>query len=330
MLKRNLYLFIILISFYCCSQVKSNLEIRGISFEAPSTDVSINTFEPLSQIGANYIALMPYAFARKGETNLHYNINRQWVGEREEGIVQAIVSARHHNLNIMMKPHLWIQGSFTGDMTFDNEEDWKAWEQSYTSYILFYAKLASKYNVELFCIGTELKAFVKERPDYWYTLITKVREVYKGKLIYAANWDNYQFIPFWTAIDFIGVDAYFPLNDSKTPKIEDLKQGWKPWWNQLETISNKNNRSVVFTEIGYRSIDYCVKKPWMSYENFGYENQEAQANALQAFFETSMNKTFFKGAFLWKWHAKSHLPSDGNKKYTFQAKKAMDVVLKYY
>ena len=101
----------------------------------------------------------------------------------------------------MIKPHLWIHSKFTGDVKFDSEEEWKRWEDSYTKYILFYAELSEKHKVEMFCLGTELKNFIKQRPNYWLGLINQVKDVYKGKITYAANWDNYAVVPFWNKLD---------------------------------------------------------------------------------------------------------------------------------
>jgi hypothetical protein len=35
------------------------------------------------------------------------------------------------------------------------------------------------------------------RPKYWQELILEIRKVYKGKLTYAANWDEFKRVPFW-------------------------------------------------------------------------------------------------------------------------------------
>ena len=65
-------------------------------------------------------------------------------------------------------------------------------ETSYKDYILTYAKAAEELNAEMLCIGTELEQFVIERPNFWKKLIREIRNVYKGKLTYAANWDEFK------------------------------------------------------------------------------------------------------------------------------------------
>ena len=60
--------------------------------------------------------------------------------------------------------------------------------------------MAEEEKVDIFCIGTELEKFIEHRPAYWRELIAEVRKVYKGKLTYAANWDEYKRVPFWDAL----------------------------------------------------------------------------------------------------------------------------------
>ena len=92
-----------------------------------------------------------------------------------------------------------------------------------------------KNNVELFCIGTEL-SFASQKTDKWKELIQKVKTSYDGKLTYAANWDNYKNIKFWDDLDFVGIDAYFPLSYTTKPDLEELKNGWNKWSMEIENF----------------------------------------------------------------------------------------------
>ena len=170
--------------------------------------------------------------------------------------------AKKQGYEIMLKPHVWKRhGAFTGHHaysghhTYSNKEDWKAFEISYSKYILDFAALAEKEEVALFCIGTEWETFVRERPTYWYNLIQEIKKVYTGKLTYAANWDEYKRVPFWKELDYIGVDAYFPLIADQTPTITQVEYALLEPLNELRIISHANNRPILFTEFGYRSVE---------------------------------------------------------------------------
>jgi hypothetical protein len=47
-----------------------------------------------------------------------------------------------------------------------------------------------------------------------------------GKLTYAANWDKYDQVSFWDELDFIEIQAYFPLTAQTSPTAEEIKKGW--------------------------------------------------------------------------------------------------------
>ncbi len=72
----------------------------------------------------------------------------------------------------------------------------------------------------------------------------ELREVYNGQLTYAANWDEYKRIPFWEDLDFIGVDAYFPVSEEKTPSIEQASLGWQKHKLQLKTMFESKERTI--------------------------------------------------------------------------------------
>lgn len=100
------------------------------------------------------------------------------------------------------------------------------------------------------------------KPQYWSTLIDTLRKEYHGKLTYAANWDDYSPVPFWKELDYIGVDAYFPLAAGKTPAVNTIKKGLGKYMKELEQISRQYDKPILFTEYGYRNVDNTTGEPW--------------------------------------------------------------------
>ena len=186
-------------------------------------------------------------------------------------------------------------------------------------------------NAEIYCIGTELEEFVKNRPEFWKQLITKVKAVFKGKLTYAANWDEYTRISFWAELDYIGVDAYFPISEAKNPTKTQMSEGWQKWKIQLENISKKEGKPILFTEFGYRSMDYTGKKPWLVDRGEMEVNLTAQADATQVVFDELWREGWFAGGFIWKWfiHYEKSGGIDDNR-FTPQNKPAEDVIRNNY
>ncbi|MEX0313372.1 MAG: glycoside hydrolase TIM-barrel-like domain-containing protein [Allomuricauda sp.] len=330
-MKRLGLLFLCLLQFSCNSQQVE--KINGVSFVGSRERAEQHHVDPVVKVQANYAAVMPFGFARDlSSPNIIFDTERQWYGETRRGAKQYIELLQRNAVKIMLKPQIWIwRGEFTGDMAMNSEEDWKTLEESYRKFALTYAKLAEETKSDIYCIGTELEEFVKNRPDFWMKLIDEIKKIYSGKLTYAANWDEYSRVPFWDKLDFIGVDAYFPLSEKQHPTKEELSSGWQRWKTKLEDLSKQYNKPTLFTEFGYRSMDYTAKKPWLVDRNEMDVNLEGQANATQAIFDEFWNEDWFAGGFVWKWfihHDKSGGTSDN--RFTPQNKPAENVIRGVY
>ena len=308
-------------------------KINGVSFVASRENATQEHVTPVIHLGANYAAVMPFGFIRGSDNPMVvYNTDRQWYGERLEGAKAYIKLLQANDVKIMLKPQLWIwRGEYTGYLKMDTEEKWKMLEASYSKFILEYAQLAQETHTDIFSIGTELEQFVVNRPEYWNTLIKKIKTIYKGKLTYASNWDEYKRVPFWNQMDYIGVDAYFPLSEMQTPTVESVIDGWRWWKGELAAFSKRHNKKILFTEWGYRSVDFTAKEPWTTDRTLTTVNLEAQANTTKATFEAVGNEDWFAGGFIWKWFI-DHSTSGGtsNNRFTPQNKPAESVIKEYY
>lgn len=287
-----------------CATISHKIDkINGVSFVASRDSISDKNINPILNIHANYIAIMPFGFIKElTHPEIQFNSDRQWFGETKAGVKQYVVSLKKHDLNIMIKPQIWVwHGEFTGGIKMTSETDWKLLEASYSRFILEYAQIAQEVGADIFCIGTELECFIDNRSDYWKQLISNIKKIYKGKLTYAANWNEYEKTPFWHDLDYIGIDAYFPVSDEKTPTINVLKKSWKAHKLTMKAFHNLHNKPILFTEYGYRSVDFSGKEPWRSDQNMNVVNLEAQTKATQVLFETFWDEDWFAGGFLWKW-----------------------------
>ena len=300
---------------------------------ASGSAVDQTDVNPVKKVSANYVALMPFGFIKTLDTpKIRFNSNKQWFGETEKGVAQYAEQFKKNNIKAMLKPQIWVwHGEYTGFIEMKTEENWKILEDSYREFILFYAKVAQKTKIEILCIGTELEKFVMKRPKYWKKLITEIKKVYSGKLTYAANWDEFKRVPFWNQLDFIGVDAYFPLSDKKSPSVEDFEKGWKPHKKEIIRIREKANKPVLFTEFGYRSIDFTAKEPWKSDRVEGNINLEVQKNGLQAIYNQFWKEDWFHGGFIWKWfHKHNDVGGKKNNRFTPQNKPTEKLLRKLY
>ena len=327
------FTFIALLLSSCSAIVPEYEKINGVSFVAARDSISQKHIDPVINVSANYAAVMPFGFIRDLQSpEIIHNTKRQWFGETRDGAQQYIEHLHSNNIKVMIKPQIWIwRGEFTGHLKMETEENWKTLEASYESFILEYAKLAEDIRAEMFCIGTELNSFVSERPEFWNQLIKKIQDVYKGKLTYAENWDTFAKVPFWKELDFIGIDAYFPLSEERTPTKEALKIGWQPHKDKIIDLHMAVDKPILFTEYGYRSTNFTAKEPWDSNHEIIDVNLEGQTTALHVLYEEFWQEDWFAGGFIWKWfHAHDRVGGNEDSQFTPQNKPAEELIKEVY
>lgn len=315
----------VIVSTALLTKRTSSLEkIKGVSFAGASYQMPPSEIDSVKSIGSNWICWMPYSYMVKG--GLTDTFPGQWWGESFSGIQSSINWSKSRGIKSFIKPHIWFtDGTFNGDFVCDSDEEWQRIELKYADYIIKFANLAEKENVELFCIGVELKNWIKERPDFWLNLIKEVKDIYHGQLTYAANWDNYKNIPFWNQLDYISIDAYFPYSNSQTPTVQELEDAMEKQAEKLASFSKKHNKQIIFSEFGFRSENNCCEKPW-EYKKGKPVNYDCQANAFEAFFNTFHKKDWYAGGFIWKWFATGHLNEEGESGYRFKGKPAEMII----
>ncbi|CAL2103978.1 Beta-1,4-mannanase lipoprotein precursor, family GH113 [Tenacibaculum sp. 190130A14a] len=324
---------LILLGLVCLSCSSQAQKINGVSFVASSEAINKEHIEPVKKVSANYVALMPFGFIRDiSSPKVNYNAKWQWFGETNDGLKQYAKELKKESFKVMVKPQIWVsRGIYTGKIEMTSEEDWRTLEKSYEKFILGFAQTAKDINAEIFCIGTELEKFVEKRPAFWQELIQKIRKVYTGKLTYAANWDEFKRTPFWKDLDFIGIDAYFPLSKKHSPSVEEFEEGWKKHKQEIVRVREEVNKPVLFTEYGYRSVHFTGKEPWDSNRVNGQVNLENQKNALQAIYNQFWKEDWFAGGFLWKWFINYHeVGGVDNNRFTPQNKPAEKIIKQNY
>ena len=315
---------------------------RGVSWVAGHEPVTREHLESLLSRNVDWIVQTPFGWQDTIETPEVHLITggRVFWGERDEGLVTTTTLAREFGIRTLLKPHLWLRdrsdGKWRSDIRMRSEEDWLRWFESYSRFILHYARLAQEQGIEALAIGTELHGSSVEREQDWRRLIAAVREVYTGDLTYAANWwREYEEIRFWDALDFIGIQAYFPLTDNERPTLEQLTRGWQEHIGPIEAVQKRFDKPVIFTEIGYKGTPGTAIRPWewpqQRPDDSVEVDLETQARCYEAFFRTFWHRPWFAGSYFWKWY-----PSlDSTRRppatdFTPQGKPAADVMTRWY
>lgn len=327
------------VSHLATEGIKPENKFRGVSWVAGDS-VTLEELAQVKKYNVTWIAQTPFGWqkAYNQPEIMIYRGNRVYWGERDKGLIHTTQLAKQLGLKTLLKPHIWLMdrgsGKWVGDVQMQTEEEWQLWFKNYSEFILHYARLAEAQQIEALCIGTELYLPAVKREKDWRKLIGEIREVYKGQLTYAANWyKEYEEIKFWDELDFIGIQAYFPLTQKTEPDVEELRQGWIAHQNTIASLQSKYKKPVVFTEIGYKSTPDAAIEPWQWPDRNWQQMQlseQTQANAYEAMFQQFWQQPWFGGTFIWKWYPRLRQNRRDHLDFTPQQKPAAEVMGRWY
>lgn len=247
----------------------------------------------------------------------------------DDSILRYLDELNARGYNIIFYPLMFMdvtgkpwRGDLTGGPTDVSSFFTKT--DGYNAFITHYANLVAS-RVDAFVIGSELKGLTKvtDTPGNYpgVNQLVSLAATVKGivgsgvKVTYAADWSEYHHTdggwynmdPLWASsnIDFIGIDAYFPLTDSPQSvyDIDAVKAGWTSgegydwyysdpartiqvplsapyawkniswFWNNTHVNPNAvatawtpQMKKIWFTEYGFSSVDACTNQPNVFYD----------------------------------------------------------------
>jgi hypothetical protein len=296
------------------SQVTGHEHIRGVTISCQTwgwewgSDGFGDELDDLAALGANWVAIHPYA--RIGADGAVGSL-RQRVDPMDppSWLVRPVAAARERGMALLIKPHLAYWGSpfgWRGEIHFEEAEARARFWREYSEWILALARCTR--GAAAFCVGTELDRTLADESE-WRELIRRVREVTDARLTYASNWDRFTEVPFWDALDAIGIQAYFPLSESESPQPDELRAGWQRVLAPLRELHARTGKPIVFTELGYHATPQAARMPWSDGRRGHGQRvevvdsaRELQRLCLQVGLEVlEREKDWLRGVFLWKW-----------------------------
>ena len=310
----------------------------------------LDGFEPVFQKGMSYRHYpFPYdslssneSLERMADTNTEYvAITAWWMQQNisstqiyrkpgwtatDEQLAKAVSKAHELGMKVMLKPMIDPEDFYThwrGEFSGSQE-----WFDRYKSFIISYAAFAQEHHVDLFFVGCEFKATEQDESN-WRQIIQGVRERYLGPLTYAATYDSFESIKWWDALDYVGIDAYFPLTNKKDPTLDELRQAWTRIANAMEAWALSVNKPVVFTEIGYRSGDGNNMEPVIWTAQLSIDLKE-QLDSYSAALETLWNRPWFHGFYWWIWESSPDKGGLNDTDFTPQNKPAESLIKEWY
>lgn len=307
-------------------------------YAAPHTDQSLRN---LAATGANWISLVVVCGQENAAALTITCAPPSTATDAELGRVIAL--AHSLGMRVLLKPHL----NFSADPTrfsghigplFTTSAQWQTWFASYRGFINRYATLANAAKVDMLSIGHELGG-TTHREDEWRAIAREVRGFYQGLLTYSslsstgerAPHGEERRITWWDAVDFIGIDAYYPVSNKNDPSLAELRQAWTARGHLalLETLSRKFSKPIILTEIGYRSTDGATRIPGQ-WRTKGTLDLQEQADAYHTALEVLWGKPWLAGIFWWQWFALTRIGGVSDDGFTPFGKPAEQVLKEFY
>ncbi len=278
---------------------------RGVTFVAWTADgygtaAALASLDALTATGANTVTILITAYqADRNAAQVRSGDPRTPSPAAVSTIVGA---ARAHGLRVVFKPQVDLDdGSWRGHIA---PPDAASWFRSYRDFVLPWADLARALGVEQFVVGTELAGTLRHEGE-WRRTIADIRAVFPGEALYAASWDEAANVPFWDALDLVGVDFYFPVADRADAGRLEMLAGWQPWLDRLSRLHRQTGHEILLTEIGYRSVNGAGMAPYAFGPGATLDLGE-QADLYWAALQATAEQRWIRGLSWWNW------PADGS------------------
>jgi hypothetical protein len=325
------WLLIIILLVMFNPSICSAIIFKGVNYTAwepnalltPESDASL---AKAYNDGCNWIAICVWWF----QDNINSTIiepDYSLYSATPESLVHAIQHCHELGMKVMLKPMVDCRdGTWRGQINPST-----GWFTAYQNFINFWADIAQDNNVELFCVGCELENTVSWSAS-WRAVVQNVRTHYSSPLTYAANHDSQQNVSWWDELSYIGIDAYYSLTASNDPNLDELKAAWNSWADAIESWRNTNwpSMDVIFTEVGYQSVDGTNQTPWWTDPAGSTIDMQEQADCYEALLSQCRMRNWWRGVFWWNWETNPEAGTPADPYSTPQNKLAELILRNYY
>ncbi len=289
------------------------------------------SLDKLRNIHANAVAIVPYSSMRDPQKPTFIHFSSRAGNENDEAVLHSHYEAKEKGMFTVLKPQIWIgRGSWPGDVSMTSEKDWQQFFENYHRWMRHYALLAEIHDIDMLCVGVEFAKATIAREQDWRQLIRKLRGIYSGPMTYAANWgEEFENLKFWDELDYIGLDCYYPLSKKEQPEKEELTQHFNKVLDLIEETCHTYNKPMIFTEIGFRSVENTWTQPHE--EALGRPiNEQCQELCYEVVLESIQDKDFCNGLLWWKWSCNLMERPRENNGFTPYNKLAQNTVQKWF
>jgi hypothetical protein len=262
--------------------------------------------DELVQLGANAVSITP--FGRIWSlSSTRIELDFEWTVEHNRAAILRLArAAKARGLRVLLIPHLWVETiGWRGEIDPGSAAGWATYQAQYRRFVLHWAEVAAAADADIFSIGVECKSWSGRFGAYWLELIRDVRAVFPGQLTYSANWDEADNVLFWEQLDYVGINAFYPLASHNQASYAQYAEGAEAAVERAHTLGRLVGKPVLFVEIGYTTRPNAAVEPWLwpdIMQDVQVDEWE-QARALAALMGAAATKPWLAGVFVWRYYA---------------------------
>jgi hypothetical protein len=276
---------------------------EGRGYGTPYTE---ELLDELVRLGANAISITPFGrLWSLSSTEIALDFEQPY-DESRKGVGRLIEQAHARGLRVIIVPHLWVEtGGWRGEIEHASDERWRAYQAAYRRFVLAWARNAEELGADALSIGVECKSWSGRFGAYWYSLIDDIRETFHGSLTYSSNWDEAEDVLFWDQLDWIGINAFYPLAHEPNAPYEAYERGAREVMQKLSAFSAELGKPIVLLEIGYTTRADAAIEPWLWPDDMRDVriDEHEQARALYALGRAAADEPSVAGFFVWRYYA---------------------------
>jgi hypothetical protein len=294
---------------------------------------SREALQKLANMGVNAVSLTPFGYLRDPTQPDFLRRSEGVNSENDESLLASMFWAQESGMHAMLKPHILMAGprwGWPGDVAMNSPEDWKKFFDRYERWMRHYALLAEMYGFDSLCLGVELVQTTRNHEAEWREVIRKMRGIYSGPMVYAANWgEEFERLTLWNELDAISLNCYYPLSERESASDAELFKGAQSIVAKIETVAQKYRKPVLITEIGFASRAQTWRQPH-SDDRRAPAYMLDQARCYEAMMKALWGKPWFAGIYWWKWPTDLSDGGPNDNQFTPNGKPAAHVIAKWY
>lgn len=311
---------------------------RGVCYPSPGTPETEYgtpgcqaTLKAIRATGADTVSLCPYILMGRRSP---FTLGRFPNAVNREAVRQTILWAHEAGLKVVLRPQLVTDArKLTFRLHIDHKDDWREVFAALDVLLRDMGELAEETKVEALSLGTRLDAALTTVPGNWPILIDRVRQVYRGKLTYDADWRReLDRVPFWDRLDFISLTVYKRFGEPEDVEeiardpVDDVTLFKNAAWpsGRLCEMFYALKKPVWFSELGLPSNNEGLRHPFQRpLEKRVQPDPRLQQRALHQALLAYQDKRWLSGVMVWAFDGPGSASPTG---YAMQNKPAWDTL----